>query len=153
MRKKLFGYLALTLILFLTDRVLKIWFLKNPGWRWDFIDGFLGFYFATNTGIAFGIPIARPLLFVIIFVVFIILIWLLKEFWQAQNQLAVLATILIIGGALANLIDRIRYGFVVDYIGVPFFSVFNLADAMISLGLALIIFDLLIGQKRKDQLR
>ena len=59
---------------------------------------------------------------------------------------------LIIGGALGNLIDRATYGHVIDYIlfhtPVWSFAVFNLADAFISVGAALVVFDELIGWRR-----
>ena len=60
---------------------------------------------------------------------------------------------LIIGGALGNLIDRAVYGHVIDYIlfhtPVWSFAVFNLADAFISVGAALVVFDELIGWRRE----
>jgi signal peptidase II len=60
---------------------------------------------------------------------------------------------LIIGGALGNLVDHAVYGHVIDYIlfhtPVWSFAVFNLADAFISVGAALVVFDELIGWSRR----
>ncbi|UCI09000.1 signal peptidase II [Mesorhizobium sp. B1-1-8] len=60
---------------------------------------------------------------------------------------------LIIGGALGNLIDRAVYGHVIDYVlfhtPVWSFAVFNLADAFISIGAVLVVFDELIGWRRE----
>jgi len=60
---------------------------------------------------------------------------------------------LIVGGALGNLVDRVTYGHVIDYIlfhtQTWSFAVFNLADACISVGAVLIVFDELIGWRRE----
>jgi signal peptidase II len=71
----------------------------------------------------------------------------------AAHVLARIGFALIIGGAVGNLIDRAVYGHVIDYIlfhtPVWSFAVFNLADAFISVGAALIVFDELIGWRRE----
>ncbi len=47
---------------------------------------------------------------------------------------------LIVLGAGSNLLDRIKYSYVIDYIDLKYFTVFNIADTMISLGVALLLF-------------
>ncbi|MFC1578865.1 signal peptidase II [Pseudomonadota bacterium] len=73
---------------------------------------------------------------------------------RAEKMLA-LALALILGGALGNLWDRLVLGHVVDFISVHyagyFFPAFNLADAAISLGAALMIFDSLFGGQGRKQ--
>ena len=56
-----------------------------------------------------------------------------------------------LGGAIGNLVDRLRFGTVTDFISVGSFAVFNVADAAISLGVAILVLDLLYKdwQKRK----
>ena len=56
---------------------------------------------------------------------------------------------LIVGGALGNVIDRIRYGFVVDFISVGAFPIFNIADSAINVGAGLLILYLLFFSKKK----
>ena len=67
---------------------------------------------------------------------------------------------MIIGGALGNAIDRIAHGAVVDYLDLHAFGrhffVFNLADAAINIGVALLVFDLLFrsrSDRRKQRCR
>lgn len=48
---------------------------------------------------------------------------------------------LVLGGALSNFLDRILYGYVIDYIDIRIWPVFNLSDLCISTGVALIIFN------------
>jgi signal peptidase II len=55
---------------------------------------------------------------------------------------------LLLGGAVGNLIDRIRLGEVVDFIDVGAWPVFNLADSAVVVGVILIIYYFLFGQKR-----
>lgn len=71
----------------------------------------------------------------------------------AAQRLARFGLALIVGGAAGNLIDRIRFGFVVDFVDLYWrnwhFWAFNVADAAITVGVALMILDLLgIGQHR-----
>ncbi|MEO5759127.1 MAG: signal peptidase II [Mesorhizobium sp.] len=71
----------------------------------------------------------------------------------AGHVLARTGFALIVGGALGNLIDRATYGHVIDYIlfhtPVWSFAVFNLADAFISVGAVLVVFDELFGWRRE----
>lgn len=111
---------------------------------------FLALYRTYNTGVAFSsfsfvgdkglVVIAAG---VILFVLYLA--------WRTgpENWIARIGFSLIIGGALGNIIDRATYGHVVDYIlfhtPVWSFAVFNFADAFISVGAALVVFDELSG--------
>ena len=55
---------------------------------------------------------------------------------------------LILGGSISNLADRLFRSFVIDYIGLPFWPVFNLADIMINAGVVLLAYLLFIGRKK-----
>jgi signal peptidase II len=60
---------------------------------------------------------------------------------------------LILGGAVGNVLDRIEHGFVVDFIhvhwGAAYFPAFNIADAAISIGAAILLFDALQEWRRE----
>jgi signal peptidase II len=76
--------------------------------------------------------------------------WLLS----ARNRLVAWGFALVIGGALGNVIDRIRYGAVVDFLdfrGLGFPWVFNIADAAINVGAGLLILDLLLQARAKRE--
>jgi signal peptidase II len=69
-----------------------------------------------------------------------VMVWMLRE--KAMGEIAALS--LVLGGALGNIQDRVRYGFVVDYADLHFgtfrpFMIFNLADAAISIGVVIIL--------------
>lgn len=107
---------------------------------------FLNFYLTSNTGIAFSMfdygsgLSSYVLLFIAIAVVIFLIIQLLKE----TNHLSQIGFVLIIGGALGNIIDRALDGAVTDflhfYINNFSFFIFNPADAFITIGAVVLIF-------------
>jgi signal peptidase II len=71
---------------------------------------------------------------------------------NADRKLTVVALGMVIGGALGNMIDRLRFGYVVDFLdfsGLFFPWVFNVADAAISVGAALLVLDYLVHGEEK----
>ena len=81
----------------------------------------------------------------------VVLVWM----WRERNRQDVLALGMILGGALGNIIDRARFGYVVDYADLHFgairpFLVFNVADAAITLGVVVLLLRaLLVREKPK----
>lgn len=79
-------------------------------------------------------------------------IWMTRE--KAKGE--VLALALVLGGALGNILDRVRFGYVVDFADLHFgtfrpFMIFNVADACISIGVVLLVARaLLLGEKAPD---
>ncbi|MGQ3102248.1 MAG: signal peptidase II [Sphingopyxis solisilvae] len=79
-------------------------------------------------------------------------------FWMTREQAKgdVIALAMILGGALGNIVDRVRYGYVVDYADLHIgefrpFMIFNVADACITLGVLLLVARaLLLGEKASD---
>src|SRR3546814_12793163 len=101
-----------------------------------------------NTGAAFSMMSdASPVLFVLLGVgVSVgILLWLRRH--PRDQHLVAIALSLIMGGALGNVIDRVTRGYVVDfvdfYVGSWHFAAFNVADAAITCGAALLLLDML----------
>jgi len=108
----------------------------SPGERAEILP-FLDLERTSNSGIAFGLAGDLPpvlLMGVAAAVVVVLLIIGSRIRWRG----AVLAIGLILGGALGNLADRATRGAVVDFISLPHWPTFNLADAAITLGVALL---------------
>lgn len=106
-----------------------------------------------NRGVSFGAfqadGLARWGLFVVIGAIAVgFSIWL----FRAERWLTALALAMVVGGAVGNLIDRARFGAVVDFLdfsGLYFPWIFNVADASISVGAAVLLLDqLLAGRKQ-----
>jgi signal peptidase II len=112
---------------------------------------FLGFRIAhaKNTGVAFGFLGGGGALVIAItvFVLALVVVW----FWRNPDRPGLwLATGLIAGGAIGNLIDRIRIGSVTDFIDPPLWPTFNVADMAITLG-AIIIVLVTLGAEQHQQ--
>ncbi len=141
-----FSKMAMLVVAFIgADQLIK-WLVETHFEFQTLVDvlPFLGLYRTWNQGIAFswlwGIDdrlLAAMTVGIILFV-----LWLARQ-TSPENWLARLGFSMIIGGAIGNLIDRMTYGHVVDYVlfHTPAwsFAVFNLADALISVGATLII--------------
>ena len=117
---------------------------------------FLALFRTYNTGIAFSMfsSFGDIGLIVISLAVVVFVLFLATRITPSQI-LARTGFALIVGGALGNLIDRAIYGHVIDYIlfhtPVWSFAVFNLADAFISVGAVLVVFDELFGWRREPR--
>lgn len=121
------------------------------------IKGLFQIVHARNTGVAFGFlasldpKIINPILSVvnIIIMIFLLCLVLLEEFSTWTRA----AFGLILGGAAGNLLDRVFLGFVVDFldfhIGNLHWPAFNVADSAITIGVVLLIADMLIQERRR----
>jgi len=120
------------------------------------VEGLLDFEYAENCGAAFGLmrdapAIARRVVFGIAATVAVIALFVL--FYQGRGgPLFAWSVPLVASGALGNLLDRIRYGYVVDFIHVHYepwdfdYPTFNVADITITIGVALLILDSFRGE-------
>lgn len=143
-------WLWLSLLVIVLDQITKQLIINNLQWL-DVIPVInnLNIVYARNTGAAFSsFSNLPPWAFVILgSVVSVgILVWLRRNLYG--QQLIAVAMCLILGGALGNVIDRVRHGFVVDfidfYVGQWHFAAFNVADIAISVGAGLLILDMIL---------
>jgi signal peptidase II len=107
-----------------------------------------------NTGISFGLFGANtePARWALIAVAVVIMIALLIWLFRAGSAYITAALVLVIGGAASNVIDRVFAGAVIDFLDFHVYSVhwpaFNLADSVIVLGTAMLLYDGLFGPSR-----
>ena len=103
----------------------------------------------TNTGAAFGILQNQTTFLIVMAFVGLIAIYLYYRYPPFEHPVVPLAIGLMLGGACGNLIDRIMLGRVTDFVDFPRFPAFNVADASINVGIAVIIIGyLLIGRNQ-----
>ncbi|ACZ37938.1 signal peptidase II [Sphaerobacter thermophilus] len=98
----------------------------------------LRFLYVRNTGVAFGAFQGAGEILILLAVGVVLL--LAVAFWRMirESPWLSLALGLQFGGAIGNIIDRLRYGYVVDFIDVPNFPTFNVADSAITVGVILL---------------
>ena len=120
------------------------------------VPGFFNITHVRNRGAAFGILAGAPemwrsLFFITVTIAAIAVISAL--IWKTHERLLLIAFSLIAGGAIGNLIDRVRYGEVVDFIQwfvrSYYWPSFNVADSAISVGVALLVLDMLLQKPQE----
>ncbi|MBD3359120.1 MAG: hypothetical protein GF365_00205 [Candidatus Buchananbacteria bacterium] len=136
-QQQIFLVISLGLALFIVESIIKYYIILNkiPRQGFYFFSGLLQIDFFTNPNIAFGLPLPQTLIIILVIFILICLsfFWYLSLFQQKIGQLIALS--LIILGSLSNLLDRLIFGYVIDYINIFIWPVFNLADAMIVTGI------------------
>jgi len=142
-------------VLFLIDRLTKNFSFGLPegglslaeaprfwGLGGFFFQKFISLEFYKNYYLIFNLKIPSLLLYFSIFLtLFVLLIFLVKNY-HAKNTFMVFCFSLILIGAISNLLDRLYYGYVIDFLSFFDYSIFNLADVFIFVGAGLIILKL-----------
>jgi len=117
------------------DRFLKIYALNHTGHWINLLDGIFKFKFQANYYIAFSLPLYGFWLNAVIWLIVWLLIYYLARAGKDGKQQTAISLFAIIMGAASNLFDRLKYGYVIDYLDLKYFTVFNLADMMIIAGI------------------
>lgn len=127
------------------DRWTKHWVLSWPLDHTISLFPYVDFVFVKNRGIAFGLFSNSNINFLLISLFSLVLLFLIFYFYMPIFPLY--PFILISSGAIGNIIDRILYGYVVDFVKISSFYVFNVADASITIGSILLAIFLLLEKK------
>lgn len=125
--------ILIVIAIFMVDRLLKLFFYHTEN---------ILISYTKNSGIAFGVYLPKVFLLPLVTGVVVFLSGLLIIAWRQKNQLSLLGYFAIILGAISNIIDRLKYDFVIDYIDLKIWPVFNLADVLILGGVVLILYQL-----------
>lgn len=118
------------------------------------IDNFFQLSYVKNYGAAWGILQNQRYFFIILTMIIIISLALYVRHNKNLNKLTIVSIFLIIGGAIGNLIDRIKMGYVIDFLDFNFgnfydFPVFNFADSFIVIGTFLMAYLILTDRYEK----
>lgn len=143
---------ALIPFVFVLDRALKIWILLSFGEGGGFPvwPGVLHVTRVNNTGAAFGIWRDAPLFLAALSVISVlfILFYLRKLLGGQDAPASAYGWALVAGGALGNLYDRLHFGYVIDFIDLRVWPVFNAADSAICLGVGWILWQFVSAKRR-----
>ncbi len=143
-------YLTLAAVVIFLDQVSKYWIVQNLDLHQSFpVLQMFSIVHARNYGAAFGFLNDaggwQTLFFSIVALVvsIVLLVWL-KRVAAIERQLS-LALALVLGGAIGNLIDRLQFNYVVDFLLLHYsgwqFPAFNIADSAITIGAILLLMD------------
>ena len=118
-----------------------------PGESRIVIPHVLWFTYVQNHAGAFGMFGSNAALLIVLAVAVLGLFWFSFRNSAAQSRTVRIAFGAIAGGAIGNIADRLHYGYVVDFIDLRWWPVFNVADSCITIGVALLIVTTLSGQR------
>ena len=156
MLKKHLVDFSIIIFIFLIDRISKLLIIGSPETYEQYgisITSFLNFNLIWNEGIAFGLfsfdnKFYYNLLTILICLITIIIIWLLLK----SDGLERLSFLVIVGGSLGNIFDRIFYSAVPDFIDLHInnfhWFIFNVADIFITIGILCLISIEVVGKKK-----
>lgn len=151
-------YYLLSIFVVLFDQITKI-LTKNFMTLYDsreVFGNFVRYTYIRNPGMAFGIQIGNRTVFTVFSILASagIFIYLIKT--KGDKKFVRTALSLILGGAIGNLIDRVLYSSVVDFIDVGIgtlrWPVFNVADSAVSIGMVILIAVILFEKKTTEEL-
>lgn len=153
------AYLAIAGGVFMIDQTTKAWATRVLRFEGDrsIISGFLNFAYAKNPGVAFSMlddngDAGRWGLSAVALVAATLVLYF---FWRTpRSDDRILGSLaLLLAGIVGNLTDRMRLGFVVDWVDVQFgswhYPTFNVADAAICIGAGLLIIDIFFSKRRQ----
>ena len=147
-------FFLIAILVIAADQLSKIWIRANiPIGQSLFEAGFFQLVHLRNSGAAFGLFPGYSSIFVfiasaaiVLFLVYVLVIY--SRFPSFDNMLNRVAIGLMIGGTSGNLIDRLRFGYVTDFIDLGPWPAFNIADSSVTIGAILFAYSVLFISKR-----
>lgn len=138
--------LGLAALIAVIDQYVKLGLVMRalaPGESQPVLPGILSLTFRQNTGAAFSLlerahPGVLLGLNLVVLALFMVMAWP-----YLRTRVGLTAAVLVLGGALGNLIDRLRLHYVIDYLDFHVWPVFNLADICVVVGIGLLVLLLL----------
>jgi len=150
-------FLPVGLVLVVVDQITK--FLvegrMREGLEVPILPGLFSLTRVHNTGVAFGMAQGNNLLTGLLALGILIFAgWMARE-WDWKKRWVQVVAGLVAGGAVGNLIDRIRVGYVIDFLDFHYgrwsWPAFNVADAAISIGVGMLVLSWVVGQSPESK--
>jgi len=142
-------FFLIGLLIVVADQLSKAWIRTNLLEGHSIFElGFFRVIHVHNTGAAFGLFQGQSFILTIIAIaaITVILVYALvsyRYFPWPESRLGKLALGLLLGGTVGNLIDRLRLGYVTDFIDFDYWPAFNIADSCVTIGVILFAYTLL----------
>ncbi len=152
------GIFAFILIFDILSKHFITQALPHVGDSMDVIPGFINFVYIQNTGAAWGMLAGRPVFLIIVSIIILaIYLWFyairLKRLKNNSSITLAVSVGLIAGGCIGNLVDRIAFGYVRDFINFQFmdFPVFNVADIALTVGIIIMFIYFIFIYSKEDK--
>lgn len=138
------------------DQVLKAivaeWLGRGAGvHRWELAGRWAAMQYIENSGAAFGVLAGQPVLISSLAIVITFLFLAIMRDEAGHATVLLTAVGLVLGGSLGNLLDRLRLGYVVDFVAIGIWPKFNIADSAIVIGLLLMAWTALFGESKQER--
>ena len=148
-------FYIISLISFFLDRIIKILIISLNVGRIAIVDGFFAITPANNYGAAWSILYGHRWLLIIISIILLIGLYFVLIKNKKMSKYEEVTFGLLVGGIFGNLVDRIIYGYVIDYLDFNIFGydfpIFNLADSLIVISIVMLIIDVIRGDVRDSR--
>jgi signal peptidase II len=145
--------LAIVFFLILADQAIKflVVSLMELGESIPVFAGIFHITYIENPGAAFGLFANQRLVFIVAGILVIAAACLMYRRLMSEKAIIRWGVALLLGGAVGNLIDRLRIGGVIDFLDFRIWPVFNIADIGICVGVALLMYALIYDTKKEKQ--
>jgi signal peptidase II len=149
-------FLIIAVFVVALDQISKLW-VRSYLDPYEIIPwvGCLSLTNVRNTGSAFGLFANQAFLLTIVAIVVLVAILLFYRYFSRSNILGISALGLVFGGAVGNLIDRLRFGYVTDFVDVRLWRdfhwpAFNVADSAITVGSIMLVIFIFLAFRKGD---
>jgi signal peptidase II len=137
-------FLIVAVLVVVLDQLSKLWLDANRP-RIELLPGFLDLVYVENTRAIFGLLYTRPEVIIALGIAGVIAILVFLRYFPPATTVGVMSFALILSGAAGNLIDRIRLGYVIDFISIHLrelfhWPAFNIADTALTVGIFALIY-------------
>ena len=143
-RSRLTLFLIVAALLIILDQLSKLWLAANRP-QMELLPGFLDLVYVENSGVFFGLLHNHTGIFIGLGIAGVIAILVFLHYFPPITALGVVSFALILSGAVGNLIDRIRLGYVIDFVSIHLrelfhWPAFNIADTALTVGIFALIY-------------
>ncbi|MEE1038504.1 MAG: signal peptidase II [Eubacterium sp.] len=147
-------YYLIIFILIAADQIIKI-VVRNTfeiGQGFNVLGDFFQITYIENTGMAFGMMAGKSAFLILMPIVLLAGVWIFwKKYRKEYKMLFTISTAMVIAGGLSNLIDRVLFKSVTDYLDLQGFAVFNFADICATVGCVLLCFSIWFLEKKENK--
>jgi len=149
-------FLIIAVFVVALDQISKLWVRSYlDSYETIPLVGCLSLTNVRNTGSAFGLFANQAFLLAIVAIVVLVAILLFYRYFSRSNILGISALGLVFGGAVGNLIDRLRFGYVTDFVDVRLWRdfhwpAFNVADSAITVGSIMLVIFIFLAFRKGD---